>query len=214
MKAAFLFAAVFPPPTAGALRLAGAHRAGARRATDRQKSSLVQRVDRDLVGGGKLLQSLAGPIDQRVELEEIALSIGNHKTDLHAIRRLLGTQAGDPSLRAHERPLERLDFSHVATGDARLLRIIESVDALGRDEIFKRRLARIDRPDAAAIAPLGFFPDRIGFGEQPASVERDDIDIEPGVANVMKDDLIFQPEASGENDRSVDPIADRRKTPG
>src|SRR5260370_8108586 len=172
MKAAFLFAAVFPPPTAGALRLTGAHRTGERRAADRQKSSLVQRIDRDLVGGGKLFQSLAGPIDQRVELEEIALSIGNHEANLRPICRLLGTQAGDPSLRARERPLERLDFSHVATGDARLFGIIESVDALGRDELFERRPVRIDRPDAAAIAPPRFFPDPKGFREQPTTLQR------------------------------------------
>src|SRR5260370_18802977 len=88
-KAAFLFVAVFPPPAAGALRLAGAHRAGARGAADRQKSFLVQRIDRDLVGRGQFFQSLAGPIAQRVELEKIALSIGNHETDLRAICRLL-----------------------------------------------------------------------------------------------------------------------------
>src|SRR5216683_3551380 len=118
------------------------------------------------MGGGEVLCGLAGPIDQRVELEEIALPVGRHQGDLAAIRRLVGAQPGNPSLRAGERPPERLDFSYVATGDARLLGLIETIDALSRDEPFERRMLWIDRPDAAAIAPLGFFPGRIGFRKQ------------------------------------------------
>src|SRR5215467_4150137 len=156
------------------------------------------------MGGGEVLYSLAGPIDQRVELEEIALPVCGYQSGLAAIRRLVGAQPGNPALRTCERPFERLNFSHVAAGDTRLLGMIEAVDALGRNKLLKRRLLRIDRPDAASIAPFGLFPGRISFRKQPAGVERDHVDIESSFTDVMQDDLVLQPEAGRENDRSVE----------
>src|SRR5260221_10520577 len=103
------------------------------------------------MGGGEVLCGLAGPVDQRVEFKEIALHVSGHQADLATVGRLVGAQPGNPSLRTCERPLEWPDFSHVATGDARLLRMIETVDTLGCDEFFERRLLRIDCPDAAVI---------------------------------------------------------------
>ena len=126
------------------------------------------------MGGGEVLCGLAGPIDQRVEFEEIALQVSGHQADLATVGRLIGAQPGNPSLRICERPIQWLDVSHVATSDARFLGMIEAVDTLGRDELFKRRLLRIYRPDAAAVALLGLFPSRIGFRKQPAGVERDE----------------------------------------
>jgi hypothetical protein len=95
-----------------------------------------------------------------------------------AKRRLVGAQSGNPSVRAGERASKRLDFSGVATGQARLLRVVEAVDALDRYEPFKRRVLGIDRPDAAAVALLRLFPNLIGFRKQAPGVEGDKVDIE------------------------------------
>jgi hypothetical protein len=114
----------------------------------------------------------------------------------------------DPPLRAGERARERVDLAGVATGGARLLRLVESVDALGRGEGFKGGVPRIDRPNAAAVTPLRRVPGRIGFRKQPASVERDEVDVETGLADVMNDDLALQSEAGGENDPAAERIAE------
>ena len=50
MQPAFLLRFVFPPPAAGALRLAGRDGAGAGRAADGDEALRMQRVDRDVVG--------------------------------------------------------------------------------------------------------------------------------------------------------------------
>src|ERR1700730_2449702 len=166
------------------------------------------------MGGDEVLCGLTGPVDQWVEFKEIALHVSGHQADLATAGRLVGAQPGNPSLRTCERPLEWLDFSHVATGDARLLGMIETVDTLSRDELFKRRVPRIDRPDAAALRTVGLFPGRIGSRKQPAGVERHDIDIEPGFADVMQDDLILQPKTGGEDDRSIQFTTDTGKPLG
>ena len=65
-------------------------------------------------------------------------------------------------------------------------------------------MARVDRADAPAIALLGLLPGRVGLGKQPAGVEGDDVDVEPGLAEVMQDDLVLEAEAGGEHDPAVD----------
>src|SRR5262252_3431453 len=163
----------------------------------------MQRIGRDVVGRSEVLRSLTGPIDQRIEFEEIAIPVGSCQGEVTAIRRLVSTKSGYPSFRACKRPLEGLDLSHIATCDARFLCLIKAIDALSRDELLERRMLRIDRANATAIAPFGLLPRRVSFRKQPASVERHDIDVQAGVADVMQDDLIFQPKAGGKNDRSV-----------
>src|SRR5262244_4567740 len=163
------------------------------------------------MSGGKVLCSLQGPVDKRVELDEIVGPVDGNEVNLRPICRLIGAQSRYPSLGGRERPRKRLDFSYITAGDTGLARAIETVDAADGDEVFERRLPRINRPNPPSVAPLGFFPSRVGFRKQPACVERDDIDVEAGFADVMKDDLIFQPKARGENDRSVERLAETYK---
>src|SRR5579871_2990673 len=163
MKPALFLPGVFPPPATGAFRLSRAHGARTGGATDRQESFLVQRIGGNFMEDGEILRGLAGPIDQWIALEQIVGWVGANKTDVAAIRRLVGPQARDPALRACKRPPERLDFAHVATGDAGLFGTIEAIDALRRHERLKRPMLRIDRPNAAAITLLGLFPGRVGF---------------------------------------------------
>src|SRR3984893_18941882 len=98
------------------------------------------------MGGDEVLCGLAGPVDQWIEFKEIALHVSGHQADLATVGRLVGAQPGNPSLRSCERSLEWFDFSHVATSDARFLRMLETVDALGRDELFQRRVLRLYCP--------------------------------------------------------------------
>jgi hypothetical protein len=55
---------------------------------------------------------------------------------------------------------------------------------------------------------LGALPGRVGLRKQPAGVERDDVDIEPCLANVMEDDLILEAEACREGDRARHVLAE------
>src|SRR5262249_60146375 len=88
--------------------LAGAHRARARRAADREKALLVQRIDRHLMFAGERRDRLARPVGQRVELEEAARAIGLDEVDAATLRRLVGAQAGDPAAPAGECTRQRL----------------------------------------------------------------------------------------------------------
>ena len=73
VKAAFLLVVRFPPPAAGAFRFTRCDRARAWGAADRREGLCVQRVDRHVVVGGEGLYRLAGPVEQRAELQQSAL---------------------------------------------------------------------------------------------------------------------------------------------
>jgi hypothetical protein len=82
------------------------------------------------------------------------------------------------------------------------------------DQPFQRGMIGVDRTDAPAIAALGFRPQRVGFGKQPAGVERHHIDIEVALADPMEDELAFDAEAVRENDCSIDRPAQKNEALG
>src|SRR6185312_7612500 len=96
MEAAFLLAARLPPPAAVALRLAGGDGARARRAADRDEALSVQRIDQHagrLDRGGDLLPR---PVEQRIELDEIAACVARGEPGFAPRLSLVGARVGDP----------------------------------------------------------------------------------------------------------------------
>src|SRR6202790_223531 len=78
-----LFLVLLPPPSAGALGLAGRHRAGARFTADRQEAAVMKWV----VGNASVVQvgdhSVTCPIEQRVDLDELILLINRGRSEEH-----------------------------------------------------------------------------------------------------------------------------------
>src|SRR5664280_83803 len=207
MQAAFAGAILFPPPAPVALGLSWAERTRARRAADRDEAFGVQRIDRNVVAARLGQHGLARQIVKRIEFEHAAAAVKAGEPAVAPVRILIGTQAGDPGRRPGERTIERLALAHVAACEPRLLRAVNSIDALLGDQAFQRRAIGIDRADAATIAALGFRPQRIGFREQPPGIERHHVDVEIALADPMEDELAFDAEAVREDDRTVDRAA-------
>src|SRR5450432_1961456 len=134
VQAALFLGFLFPPPAAGAFRLARRNGAGARRAADRDKALGVQGIDRHAARRHKLRHLVAAPVEQRAELEHVLARLGGDETHILPVGRLIGPQANDPGLRAVERAVERLDLAHETTCGARLARFVEAIDALALDQ--------------------------------------------------------------------------------
>src|SRR6478609_3222555 len=100
MQPAFALGAVFPPPAAGALVLAGAGRAGAGLTTDGDVPEIVERVVRHLLVAQvrpNVGQALLG---QRVHLQDAAvdalIGVELHERHVGARRALIAPLPGDP----------------------------------------------------------------------------------------------------------------------
>ncbi len=64
------------------------------------------------------------------------------------------------------------------------------------------------------VAFLGLLPERVGFGEQPAGIQSHDLDRQPLGKDMMGDQLIFDTEAGGEDDASIDRVHNRMQPIG
>src|SRR5262245_41843085 len=73
-----------------------------------------------------------------------------------------------------------------------------------RDEIFQIAAAWIGGADANAVAPFRLRPDGISLLEQAAGIERRELDVEPVLPEQVRDDLIFEAEAGGEDNAARD----------
>ncbi len=93
---------------------------------------------------------------------------------------------------ARKRTRERRDLAHLAAGLARRHALAKTIDALAPHQRLGIGRVRIDRPDARAVAQLRLRPDRMGLREEPARVERDDVDRELLRQDQMRDDLILE----------------------
>src|ERR1700729_640775 len=136
VQAAFLFLRLLPPPAPGTLRFARHDGTGARRATDRQKAALMQRIARHVVGAHEFARALARPIEQRINLDQAALFVEQSRQYLGAVGGLIGAQPGDPGGGAIERPRQRRDLANGATVEASLDGGSEAIDALPGDQRF------------------------------------------------------------------------------
>src|SRR5580700_2974113 len=120
VQAAFLVLRLLPPPAPGTLRLTRHDGTGARRAADRQKAALMQRIARHVIGAHEFARVLACPIEQRIDLDQAALFVELSKQQLGTVGGLIGAQPGDPGGGAMERPRQRRDLADGATVEASL----------------------------------------------------------------------------------------------
>src|SRR5690349_10911305 len=97
MQPALLLVLLLPPPTAGALRLARRDRPRAWRASDRGEPPGMQRIDRHVVSGREGIHRVARPVEQRAELEQLALRVDGDETGATPVVRLIGPQPDNPS---------------------------------------------------------------------------------------------------------------------
>src|SRR6202045_1877527 len=96
VQAAFLLLRLLPPPAPGTLRLTRHDGTGARRAADRQKAALMQRVAWHVVGAHEFAGAFARPVEQRIDFEQTALVVEQSRQYLRAVGGLIGAQPGDP----------------------------------------------------------------------------------------------------------------------
>ena len=80
---------------------------------------------------------LAAPVDQRVDLDEAAVGVRLDQRHVLAVTRLVAAQAGEPSVRAGERAVERLDLADMAAGKSCVAGLVEAVDTLPLHQRFE-----------------------------------------------------------------------------
>src|ERR1700686_2429130 len=205
-----LFLVLLPPPSAGALGLAGRHRAGARFTADRQEAAVMKWV----VGNASVMQvgdhSVTCPIEQRVDLDELILLIDRGAGDQCAIGRLIGAHTRDPCDGASKRTTERNDFAGRAACMPRLYRCAKAVRALARDQGFAALGIRIQGVDATSVAAFSLTPKLIRFWKEPSGIERNHLDPDFLGEDRVRNRLILYPKARREDDSSADLTAHSR----
>src|ERR1700686_3281868 len=172
VEPALLFLVLFPPPSAGALGLAGRHRAGARFTADRQEAAVMKWV----VGHASVVQvgdhSVTCPIEQRVDLDELILLINRGAGDQCAVGRLIGAPTRAPCDGAGKRTTERLDFAGRAARMPRFYRCAKAVRALAGDQRFETLGIRVQGEEATSVATFSLTPKLIRFWKEPPGIER------------------------------------------
>src|SRR6202790_2788405 len=201
---ALLFLVLLPPPSAGALGLAGRPRAGARFTADRQEATVMKWV----VGNASVVQvgdhSVTCPIEQRVDLDELVLLIDRGAGDQYAIGRLIGAHTRDPCDGASKRTTERLDFAGRAARMPRFYRCAKAVRALARDQRFETLVIRIQGVDATFVAAFRLTPKLIRLWKEPSGIERNHLDPDSLGEDRVRNRLILDPKARREDDSSAD----------
>src|SRR5205085_12485397 len=198
MEAALARLVLLPPPAPGPLILALQNRARAGLAADRGETPLVQRIHRDLLHLAKIEDLLAGPVEERRDLDEVALQ--HRQRDRAALPRLVGAQPGHPGGRIRQCPVQWLDFADVAAIEPRRLAMVEAVDPGVGDPGGERPRVRVVGADALAVTLLGLLPELVGGRKEAAGVQRHHLDVEPAGEDDVGERLVLQPEAGREHD--------------
>ena len=108
---------------------------------------------------------------------------------------------GDPGAASGQRALERLDLADLAAGLAQLHAFVEGIGAMrGHMRIDGSRVWPVDR-DLAAIALADRVQHAQRFGVQPAGVQREHLQVQPGVENGVRQHHVLGRQRRGQ--RSV-----------
>jgi hypothetical protein len=176
-----------PPPAAGPLVLAGAGRAGAGRAADRGVAALVQRVHRQAVAAHVGPDLLAGPVGERVELEDAA--VGGVQLGLGRAppgRAAVAAQPGRPGPDADQGPLQGGDLADVAAEPAQGRVLVEQVGAVAGDHGRDLRRVGGDHLDLEPEAAAHGLDDLVGLLGEAAGVQGQDPDLGVGPAGQVE----------------------------
>src|SRR5215470_13075370 len=107
VQAAFFGFGIFPPPASGTEVFSRPYRARAGRAANAGVALVMKTIVGDVVLADIVPHLVMGPIDQRIDLHEVAVfPIQFDLPGLRARYRLLAPQAGHPGIQSAEGPLQ------------------------------------------------------------------------------------------------------------
>src|SRR6516165_7361815 len=118
------------------------------------------------------------PVKQRVHFDELMTGLDRSGADTRAIAGLVCTQPGNPPCSASESAFERLDLANRAAGMSCVNRGPKAVYTLATDERLKFLMIRVMGAYASVIMSLGFGPEFVGLGEEPAGIQSDNFDFQ------------------------------------
>src|SRR5829696_917771 len=175
VQAALAVLVGLPPPAPGPLVLPGPGRAGAGGAADRGVALGVQRAHRQAVAAHVRPDLLAGPVGERVELEDAAvgvvpLGLGDTSPSPAAV----AAQAARPGLDPGQGPLQRGHLADVAAEPAQGRVLVEQVGAVAGDHGGHVGRVRGDHLDLEAQAGPDRLDDLVGLLGQAAGVQGQD----------------------------------------
>ncbi len=171
-------------------------------------------VDRNLELSAGRRDLVATMVEQRRDLHQPALGIPRDESGVGPLSRLVGAQPGDPGRGTGQRPPEWLDLPNLTAGQPRVLRMVEAVDSAIGDHRCDGLGVRVIGADSNAVALLRLLPELVGRGEKPAGIERHNLDRKSLTKNMVRDQLVFDAEAGGEDDAPGDCLDRRAKTLG
>ena len=196
------------------------HRAGAGRAADRREAAVVQRVVGNALVGDVALDVRPAPVGERVDLEEavgrVELGEGRRRRGSRdcSARRPVIQPAAPSSARPSGSTLRMPQHALRASTEARKP-LMPCAATSASSAVASRREGR----DAQAVALLGRGPEVVGFREQPAGVEGDDLDrrarraaIAWVIAWSSRPKLVVNTSRPGDVRRDREPRADRAAT--
>src|ERR1700722_16295033 len=166
----------FPPPSPGALIVAGLYRTGAGCAADAREAAVVQGVVRQPLLANVIPNFRFRPIEQRTHLVQPILAVPFHRGSECPAGGLAAPDAGDPCTAAGDPAAGGAHFAHGTAAAALVQTVTKSIDAVLVDPAFHFSRIGIVDPQRPAVASLHAFDQIIGFRIEPAGVDGEDLD--------------------------------------
>jgi len=147
---------------------------------------------------------LARPIEQGIYFHQPATFLERRQRGAGPLGRLIGAKAGDPGGCTVKCTGQRLDFADGAAFKPSRDRRAHAVDALPGDQSFDASPVWRERRDPGAVTALSRRPDIVRLRKQTPSVQRRYVDRQPLRKKRVRNRLILEPKARGQNDGPAD----------
>src|SRR5450759_277606 len=133
----------------------------------------------------------AGEVEEMVDRDGVNL----FRDSIEARKRCCEIRKVRPLRRA-----QRPDLADLAAALARLDAVAEQVDAVAVDHLLDLAGGGEVRVQRHAVALAGAVDQVVGLGVEAPCVEREDRDVELGLGDHRREDLVFEPQRGGEGD--------------
>ena len=199
MQPAFFAVLAFPPPASGADVFVCFDGAGAGFAAYARVALEIQGVERDVVGLRVCPDIVFFPVENGVELGDVAAVVGFFEIQFAAGCRLAAALSGQPGGGVFQGAVERLDFADVAATAAQLDAVVH-----GGCAEFLLKLPRafgigVEDFQLGLVTDVDGGNQGGGFGIEFAGVEGDDAQGEFQAADGVGNDHVFDGKAGGED---------------